>query len=127
MAAKIRRHTSDEALAEPTFKLGVFFLEQGNEELARTYWERAQQLYPDNWSFHRQDWSFTDDGSSKFMDKAAGYDVRGGATSRTTRHWISRFLRSRRGSPRTVSKPAGSCHRTVPDATFFNAGTLHPA
>ena len=80
VAAKIRRRTPDEALAEPTFKLGVYFFEQGDENLARTYWERAQQLYPDNRSFHRQDWSFTDDGSSgrKFMEKAAGYDVVGG-------------------------------------------------
>ena len=80
VSAKIRQRTPDEALGEPTFKLGVFFFEQGNETLARTYWERAQQLYPDNWSFHRQDWSLTDDGSSgrRFMEKAAGYDVVGG-------------------------------------------------
>lgn len=80
VSAKIRQRTTDEALAEPTFKLGVYFFEQGNETLARTYWERAQQLYPDNWSFHRQDWSFIDAASrgQNFQEKASNYDVLGG-------------------------------------------------
>ena len=80
VSAKIRQRTTEEALAEPTFKLGVYFFEQGNETLARTYWERAQQLYPDNWSFHRQDWSFIDAASrgQKFQEKASNYDVLGG-------------------------------------------------
>ena len=52
---------------------GVYFFEQGDETLARTYWERAEQLHPDSWNYHRQDWSFTEDGSSslKFRDKRA--------------------------------------------------------
>ena len=57
---RIRRKTSDETLANPTFKLGVYFLVQGNETLARHYWEAAQQLAPDNWNFHRQDWNLTE-------------------------------------------------------------------
>ena len=63
--------TPEEARAEPTFKLGVHFFEQGDKTLARTYWERAEQLHPDSWNYHRQDWSFTDDGSSgvKFGEK----------------------------------------------------------
>lgn len=60
VAAKIRRRTSDEALAEPTFKLGVYFYHLGDEDLARTYWERAQALFPDSWNFHRQDWNLTE-------------------------------------------------------------------
>jgi hypothetical protein len=73
VAAKIRPRTSEEARAEPTFKLGVYFFEQGDETLARTYWERAEQLHPDSWNYHRQDWSFTEDGSSgvKFRNKQA--------------------------------------------------------
>ena len=80
VVAQIRPRTSDEALAEPTFTLGAYFFDQGNEALARVYWERAQQLYPDNWSFHRQDWSFIDDTSrgQKFQEKATDYDVLGG-------------------------------------------------
>ncbi len=59
MVKRIRRATPDEALADPTFKLGVYFYEQ-DEALARTYWERAQALAPDNWNFHRQDWNLTE-------------------------------------------------------------------
>ena len=71
VAAKIRPRTADEARAEPTFKLGVYFFERGNEPMARVYWERAEKLHPDSWNYHRQDWSFTDDGSSgvKFGEK----------------------------------------------------------
>jgi hypothetical protein len=71
VASKIRRRTSDEALAEPTFKLGVYFFQQKNEALARQYWKRAQELFPDSWNFHRQDWTFTSEGSSgkSFLEK----------------------------------------------------------
>ena len=73
VAAKIRPRTADEARAESTFKLGVYFFEQGDEPLARIFWERAEALHPDSWNYHRQDWSFTDDGSSgvKFGEKRA--------------------------------------------------------
>ena len=45
VAAKIRPRTADEARAESTFKLGVYFFEQGDEPLARIYWERAEALH----------------------------------------------------------------------------------
>ena len=60
VVSKIRQRTSDEALAEPTFKLGVYFFTRGDETLGRSYWERAQQLSPDSWNFHRQDWNLTE-------------------------------------------------------------------
>jgi hypothetical protein len=60
MVERIRRRTPDQALAEPTFKLGVYFYQQGDETLARTYWERAQALSPESWNFHRQDWNLTE-------------------------------------------------------------------
>ncbi len=50
---------SDAELAEPTFKLGVYFHLQGDEDRANAYWEKAQALNPGSWNFHRQDWSFT--------------------------------------------------------------------
>jgi len=59
MAKRIRRLTTDEELADPTFKLGVYFFER-DEALARSYWERAQALAPDNWNYHRQDWIGTE-------------------------------------------------------------------
>jgi hypothetical protein len=54
-ASRIRKPTSDESLADPTFKLGVYFFER-DEALARQYWARAQALAPNNWNYHRQDW-----------------------------------------------------------------------
>ena len=60
VVTRIRRRTPDEALADPTFKLGVYFFGQGDQELARHYWEIAQRLAPDNWNFHRQDWNLTE-------------------------------------------------------------------
>ena len=60
VVSKIRLRTTDEALAEPTFKLGVYFFNRGDEVLGRSYWERAQQRSPDSWNFHRQDWNLTE-------------------------------------------------------------------
>jgi hypothetical protein len=51
--------STEKALAEPNFKLGVYFQQQGNEAKANYYWQVAQQLNPDSWNYHRQDWSFT--------------------------------------------------------------------
>jgi hypothetical protein len=45
--------------AEATFKLAVWFRENGNNESAAKYFARAQQLNPDDWNYHRQEWSFT--------------------------------------------------------------------
>ena len=59
MAEKLQPRTNDEALAEPTFKLGVHFQLAGDEERANKYWEEAQKLNPADWNYHRQDWSFT--------------------------------------------------------------------
>ena len=61
MAGRVREQSADEALAEPTFKLGVYFQQQGDDAKANHYWERAQALNPDSWNYHRQDWSFTPD------------------------------------------------------------------
>jgi hypothetical protein len=61
--AKIRRRSDNEALAEPTFKLGVYFFQHQDEARARTYWKKAEELYPDSWNYHRQDWTFTAEGS----------------------------------------------------------------
>ena len=59
VAAHIIPRTGDAEKAEPTFKLGVYFQQQGDEERANKYWEESQRLNPDSWNFHRQDWSFT--------------------------------------------------------------------
>jgi hypothetical protein len=73
MVERIRRRTPDQALAEPTFKLGVYFYGQGDEALARTYWEQAQALSPDSWNFHRQDWNLTEGlAGPKWQEKFGG-------------------------------------------------------
>ena len=59
VAAKLKPRTADQALADASFRLGVYFHEQGNELLANKYWEKSQKLNPDSWNYHRQDWSFT--------------------------------------------------------------------
>ena len=57
----VTARTDEEALAEPTFKLGVYFHQQGDEQKANAYWEKAQALNPKSWNYARQDWSFTPD------------------------------------------------------------------
>lgn len=59
MAQRLTSPTQEAMLAEPTFKLGVYFHQQGDEAKANRYWEAAQRLNPDSWNYHRQDWSFT--------------------------------------------------------------------
>ena len=46
------------SLADAVFKLGVFFYQKGDRDLAAQYWKRAQTLNPESWNYHRQDWSF---------------------------------------------------------------------
>jgi peroxiredoxin len=47
-----------ERLADAYFKLGAYFSDQGNRDLATRHWQESQRLSPDNWNYHRQDWSF---------------------------------------------------------------------
>ena len=61
IAQKLTPPTDDANLAEPTFKLGVYFHQKGDQTKANHYWEAAQRLNPDSWNYHRQDWSFTPD------------------------------------------------------------------
>lgn len=69
MTRRIRKPSTDEALADATFKLGVYFFER-DEPRARQYWARAQVLAPDNWNYHRQDWIGTEGlAGPKFREK----------------------------------------------------------
>ncbi len=49
----------------------MWFHDKGKNELADKYWQRAQQLNPEDWNYHRQQWSFgtTQDAGKKWMDK----------------------------------------------------------
>lgn len=58
-ALAIEPRSDDEALAEPTFRLGAYFSRKGDAEKATRYFEAAQRLDPKSWNYARQDWSFT--------------------------------------------------------------------
>ncbi len=55
---RLTARDSRQRLADAHFKLGAYFSEQGNRELAARHWRESQQLSPDNWNYHRQEWSF---------------------------------------------------------------------
>jgi hypothetical protein len=59
VAARVAPRTSEEAQAEAYFQLGNHFHRSGDSARADTYWAKAQELRPDSWNYHRQDWSFT--------------------------------------------------------------------
>jgi hypothetical protein len=58
-ARRVRPRSAAEMEADASFKLAVWFHDQGNAELSGKYWRRAQELNPDDWNYHRQEWSFT--------------------------------------------------------------------
>jgi tetratricopeptide (TPR) repeat protein len=60
----------DRPLADAHFKLAVYFHEQGRAESAAKHWQSAQELDPDNWNYHRQEWVFDPETSGgKWMEK----------------------------------------------------------
>jgi hypothetical protein len=58
-ARRVKPRSKNEMEAEACFKLAVWFTQTGDAARADRYFERAQQLNPDDWNYHRQDWSFT--------------------------------------------------------------------
>lgn len=47
------------ALADANFKLAVYFHQLKDDARAEQYFAAAQKLQPDDWNYHRQQWSFT--------------------------------------------------------------------
>jgi hypothetical protein len=69
-ARRVKPRSANEMEAEASFKLAVWFHAKGNNELAAKYFERAQKLNPDDWNYHRQDWSFTpQEAGKKWLEK----------------------------------------------------------
>ena len=69
-AKRVKPRSPAEMEADASFKLAVYFHDNGNNELASKYWARAQQLNPDDWNYHRQEWSFTpQEAGKKCMEK----------------------------------------------------------
>ena len=69
-AARVKPRSANEMDADASFALAVWFHNQGSADLAKKYFEQAQTLNPNDWNYHRQDWSFTPgDAGSKWMEK----------------------------------------------------------
>jgi hypothetical protein len=58
-ARRVKPRSAAEMEADAGFKLAAYFHDNGNQELAEKYFEQAQQLKPDDWNYHRHEWSFT--------------------------------------------------------------------
>jgi hypothetical protein len=69
-ARRVKPRSAAEMEAEASFKLAVWFQQTGKNEQAAKYFERAQKLNPDDWNYHRQEWSFTpEEAGKKWMEK----------------------------------------------------------
>lgn len=68
--ARVRPRSQSEMDADASFALGAWFHHAGNTPLEKKYFERAQALNPDDWNYHRQDWSFTPgEAGAKWLEK----------------------------------------------------------
>lgn len=69
-AQRVTPRTPADMEADASFKLGVWFQQAGNAELAAKYFGRAQALNPDDWNYYRQEWSFTpQDADRKWLER----------------------------------------------------------
>jgi hypothetical protein len=69
-ARRVQPRTASQMEGEASFKLAVWFHQKGQNELAAKYWRRAQELNPDDWNYHRQEWSFTpQEAGKKWLEK----------------------------------------------------------
>ena len=66
---RVKERSPEEKEAEVSFKLAVSLHQRGQTELAQKWWQRAQQLNPESWNYHRQDWSFTSVAGKRWREK----------------------------------------------------------
>lgn len=59
VTGKLQPRTPEQATADAYFQLATHFQMAGDMERAETYWAKSQELRPESWNYHRQDWSFT--------------------------------------------------------------------
>jgi hypothetical protein len=64
VSGNIRRPTPEQLRAEPAFRMGNYFRQQGHGEQAETYWQLAKELNPDSVNFIRQDLTLSAEGSA---------------------------------------------------------------
>lgn len=61
--------------AELHFRLGTRLFAEGDKAGARVQWQAAQKLAPENWNYHRQDWSFdAKEAVGNWLKKVAALD-----------------------------------------------------
>ena len=68
-ARRVKPRSPAEMEADASFALAVWFHQAGDQTLAAKYFEHAQQLNPDDWNYHRQDWSFGPNAGRKWLEK----------------------------------------------------------
>ncbi len=75
----IRQRSADEEQAEPAFRLGNYFRQMGQADLAEKYWALARSLNPDSINFFRQDLTLSAEGSAgeSFMKYVQDYVKQG--------------------------------------------------
>ena len=69
IAGAMPERSAREREADASFRLAVH-LQSTNAPLASKWYARAEELNPDSWNYHRQDWSFTPDAAgAKWLKK----------------------------------------------------------
>jgi peroxiredoxin len=58
LKSRIKIRSENERLADAYFKLGAYFSTHGQSDLAAKHWRKSQEMNPDNWNYHRQEWSY---------------------------------------------------------------------
>ncbi|MHC5063508.1 MAG: hypothetical protein ACYTG5_05990 [Planctomycetota bacterium] len=67
---QMRSRNPQRPAADAHFRLAVWLHRNGSFEAAARHWQRAQELDPENWNYHRQQWSFDPEtASAKFRAK----------------------------------------------------------
>ena len=74
--ARVKRRSDKEMEADASFAMAVWFYQASNMPSAKKYFEHAQALNPDDWNYHRQEWSFTPkEAGKKWMEKFQKLDT----------------------------------------------------
>ena len=70
-ARRVKPRSAAEMEADASFKLAVYFHEKGEPAARREIFRAARSSStPDDWNYHRQDWSFTpQEAGKKWLDK----------------------------------------------------------
>lgn len=69
-ARRVKPRSASEMEADASFALAVYFEQAGNPAMASKYFAQAQALNPNDWNYHRQDWSRTPgEAGAKWQEK----------------------------------------------------------